>query len=191
MAIIWGYRRPAAKDLGPVLAVTCSSCGALDFWHLHRSMTWFTLFFIPVLPLLRQHFLLCPKCGNGMELERAGGVAAKRLLPHTLAFSRGELGKDTYLEAVRESGFLGPDGAVNVSFVRVKGLSRTMRVLISLVLGLVGLFAFLALLARFGRPALAGYGALAGFALGAAVGVWLSGLPRKREREKLVAARGG
>src|SRR5437762_10250151 len=74
MAIIWGYRRGAARDLGPALAIRCSTCAELEFWHLHRSVTWFTIFFIPLIPLLRQHFLLCPKCGNGMELEREGGT---------------------------------------------------------------------------------------------------------------------
>lgn len=185
MAIIWGYRRGAAKDLGPVLAVTCPGCGELNFWHLHRSMTWFTLFFIPLIPLLRQHFLICPKCGNGMELEREGGSAARYLLPQTLAFTRGELGKDTYLEAVKESRFLAADGSMNWSFIRVKGLSRTMRLLVSMVVCLVGVFVFIAV----GQlvPEFAAYGWLIGLALGAVLGFWLSGLPRKRERARLSA----
>ena len=209
MAIIWGYRRGAARDLGPALAIRCSTCAELEFWHLHRSVTWFTIFFIPLIPLLRQHSLLCPKCGNGMELEREGGNAARRLVPQTLAFTRGELGKDTYLESVKQSRFLTADGSLNMNFIPVKGLSRTMRLLVSALIGVVGVFVFVAL-AQLLPPEFLGsesqfrrlhpdwplalywvtaYGALVGFALGAVLGFWLAGVPRRRARARLSALR--
>src|SRR5438552_17516393 len=126
MAIIWGSRRGAARDLGPALAIRCSTCAELEFWHLQRSVTWFTIFFIPLIPLLRQHFLLCPKCGIGMELEREGGNAARGLVRQTLGFPRAELGKDTNLESANQSRFLTADGSLNMNFIRVKGPGRTI-----------------------------------------------------------------
>src|SRR5205814_74608 len=109
MAIIWGYRRGAARDLGPALAIRCSTCAELEFWHLHRSVTWFTIFFIPLLP---PEFL-----GSESQFRR-----------------------------------LHPDWPLALYWVTA-------------------------------------YGALVGFALGAVLGFWLAGVPRRRARARLSALR--
>ena len=126
------------------------ACWTLDLWQLARSTTWFTLFWMRVFPYIHQDFLICPKCGRGLELRRQGATVARSLIPVAEQFARGAIDVNAYRRALNESGLLRQSGSLNWDLVRVRGLSRTVRVLIALVAGVIGAFALgpLALQAR-------------------------------------------
>jgi hypothetical protein len=69
MFFIFGWGRQLRKNFGAVLSLKCSHCNNESFWNLFRVSTWFTLFFIPVIPYSIEKYLLCPVCQYGIELD--------------------------------------------------------------------------------------------------------------------------
>ncbi|HET9051939.1 MAG TPA: zinc ribbon domain-containing protein [Candidatus Dormibacteraeota bacterium] len=66
--IIFGGRR-TVKPLG-ILQARCPRCGQVAAQRLVRSTRWFTLFFIPVIPLGSRHIATCTYCGSAVEVPR-------------------------------------------------------------------------------------------------------------------------
>lgn len=66
--IIFGWRT-IAKFLGLVFKKKCDHCHNEDYWTLTKSTKWFTLFFIPAIPLSSKYFLACPVCKYGFTLN--------------------------------------------------------------------------------------------------------------------------
>ena len=64
----WGFR--TKRIIGPLGPYTCDICNWSGHFSLVRVITWFTLFFIPVLPYSTNYLVLCPNCQNGAEIER-------------------------------------------------------------------------------------------------------------------------
>ena len=60
--IIFGWGHRTTNDFGPTLALNCPNCKNDSWWHLVSYKTWFTLFFIPVIPYESEHLLLCEIC---------------------------------------------------------------------------------------------------------------------------------
>lgn len=48
----------------------CSYCNQDSLWQLCVMRTWFTLFFIPVIPYKTVYCITCPNCGSYLEIER-------------------------------------------------------------------------------------------------------------------------
>lgn len=67
--IIFGWGHQMIKNFGPTFRQHCSHCNNDEYWVLMRTMTWFTLFFIPVFPYLKKYFLTCPVCEYGFILD--------------------------------------------------------------------------------------------------------------------------
>lgn len=67
--LIFGWGHQITKNLGITFKNYCSNCNNNDYWQLLRITTWFTLFFIPVIPYERKYFLMCPVCEKGVYLE--------------------------------------------------------------------------------------------------------------------------
>lgn len=76
--IIWGWRTFVSK-IGILFRRLCSHCKNEEYWILNRTTKWFTLFFIPVLPLGSKYFLSCPICQYGFDLDREQVATAKPL----------------------------------------------------------------------------------------------------------------
>ena len=70
MIIIFGFRRMLAR-LGTVF-VMCGSCSTPAAHALVRTRRWFTLFFIPVIPLGTKYFTTCALCGRGTQITKEG-----------------------------------------------------------------------------------------------------------------------
>lgn len=66
--IIFGWRT-IIKNIGAVFKRMCDHCNNENYWVLTRSTRWFTLFFIPVLPISSKYFLACPVCSYGFTLN--------------------------------------------------------------------------------------------------------------------------
>jgi hypothetical protein len=77
MLIIFGFRT-RVKALARLLLV-CSVCGKPAAQTVYRRVRWFTLFFIPVVPVTRQHRMQCALCGSvsSISKEDADRLAAE------------------------------------------------------------------------------------------------------------------
>ena len=80
----WGHRKE--KDYGETYPIECSRCNNSTYWKLIRIQEWFELFFIPVFPYKSKHWLLCPICSTGLELDDEKLDHAKKLNQITLSF---------------------------------------------------------------------------------------------------------
>lgn len=76
MLIIWGFR-DTDKELGTVDYLHCNRCNNDSNWRLQRTTSWFTLFFIPVIPYRRVYYVYCPICHWTTEIPKE---EAKRIM---------------------------------------------------------------------------------------------------------------
>ena len=70
MFIIWGFGRQTKKSFGFVDYHVCGRCHNTTQFELVKITTWFTLFFIPVIPYHVKHFRACPICGAAQEMTK-------------------------------------------------------------------------------------------------------------------------
>lgn len=56
----WGHRRE--KVIGPVEKLRCPRCGRDEFWELVQVRSYFSLFFVPLLPYRTETVIRCPIC---------------------------------------------------------------------------------------------------------------------------------
>lgn len=68
--IIFGWGKTTKKFVAQVFEKTCSYCNTTEIWRLCIVRTWFTLFFIPVIPYKTAHCIICPKCGSYIPLTK-------------------------------------------------------------------------------------------------------------------------
>jgi hypothetical protein len=76
---IIGFGKVTSKDLGEIgQDQSCIWCSAQMSYHLICVRTWFTYFFIPVIPYRSAYRVTCPSCGEGMTISGEEVRAAKR-----------------------------------------------------------------------------------------------------------------
>jgi hypothetical protein len=76
---IIGFGKVTVRDFGETgTEQTCVWCSALIFYHLLLIRTWFTYFFIPVVPYRSEYRVECPTCRNGIRITGSEVEAAKR-----------------------------------------------------------------------------------------------------------------
>lgn len=68
--IIWGWGKVTKKKLGGVFQRTCTYCNVTSIWQLCIVRTWFTLFFIPIIPYKKTYCIICPNCGSYIKLTQ-------------------------------------------------------------------------------------------------------------------------
>lgn len=76
MFIIWGFR-DLDKELGNVEYLHCNRCNNDSTWRLMKRTSWFTLFFIPVIPYHRVYYVYCPICRWSTKVPKE---EAKRIM---------------------------------------------------------------------------------------------------------------
>jgi hypothetical protein len=69
MFLIFGIKR-LRKRLGTVFAL-CGQCGRPAAQVIVRVSTWFSLFFVPVIPLGSKYVSTCTLCGSSIKLDKA------------------------------------------------------------------------------------------------------------------------
>jgi zinc-ribbon family len=94
--IIFGFGRRTRKDRGAVIPLMCPRCNNHTTYRWVSTSTWFTLFFVPVVPYSSKHYLVCPVCSNGRELTRAQAQHAATMVEHTRAVLSGAMPNDVY-----------------------------------------------------------------------------------------------
>jgi hypothetical protein len=70
MIILFGFRRKAARLA--TIFVMCAACGTPAAHVLTRTRRYFTLFFVPVIPLGTKYFTTCTMCGHGTQITKEG-----------------------------------------------------------------------------------------------------------------------
>jgi hypothetical protein len=68
MFLIFGIKR-LRKRLGTVFAL-CGQCGRPAAQVIVRASTWFSLFFVPVIPLGSKYASTCTLCGNSTKIDK-------------------------------------------------------------------------------------------------------------------------
>ena len=68
--IIFGFGRRTTRRFGPYEGGACRSCGKSAYSELLKVTTWFTLFFIPVIPYRFEFLLACPVCGYAVKISK-------------------------------------------------------------------------------------------------------------------------
>ncbi|MCT4575253.1 MAG: AAC(3) family N-acetyltransferase [Alphaproteobacteria bacterium] len=65
----WGFK--TIKRYGVLGKGTCNVCNKDTRWQLIKITTWFTLFFIPIIPTSIKRMVICDICNSGKELDKA------------------------------------------------------------------------------------------------------------------------
>ena len=77
--IIWGWGGSRPTDFGPAVPLTCPNCHNDTVFHYVSAASWFSIFFIRLIPYHRRHMLLCPICTRGVTLSPEQATRAKAL----------------------------------------------------------------------------------------------------------------
>jgi hypothetical protein len=94
----FGPRRP--NDRGEVAPALCPNCGNHVTFRLLEMRSWFSLFFIPLVPGRARHAVTCPVCQYGILVDGAPLDQARDLIEMTAAHKRGGIDPATYRAAV-------------------------------------------------------------------------------------------
>lgn len=81
--IIFGFGGSKLTNRGAVWPATCTNCHNQVLLHHITTHASFRLFFVPIVPYNRRHYLLCPICQKGIRLKSIAlpqVEAAKQLL---------------------------------------------------------------------------------------------------------------
>ncbi len=100
MFFIFGFRNRVG-DHGAAVAATCPRChNSVVLHHLH-TRRWFTLFFIPVIPLgLGQRLLVCPICRWSRDVPKQAEPLTAEMTEITKQWQAGSLANDDYTKRV-------------------------------------------------------------------------------------------
>jgi hypothetical protein len=99
--IIFGYRGGKRKDLGEALPMRCPQCNNATFYRYMTVTSWFSLFFVPVIPLKRRDYLVCPICTRALVLRKDQREMASKLVELTSRYRAGAFGEADYQAQLR------------------------------------------------------------------------------------------
>jgi hypothetical protein len=94
--IIFGWNFQTIKQIGLVFKQLCGHCNNEEYWVLTRTITWFTLFFIPIIPYSIKYFLCCPVCKYGITLDQKQIDEIKPLAEINQSLVDGEITNEEY-----------------------------------------------------------------------------------------------
>jgi hypothetical protein len=100
MFVIFGFGRRRTRDHGPVVACTCPHCHNVVSLSLLHVTTWFTLFFIPVIPYSSKRFLVCSICRFARPVTKGNGPALEEMASITQSWRGGTLSDDDYAQRI-------------------------------------------------------------------------------------------
>jgi hypothetical protein len=102
--IIFGYRGGKRKDLGEALPIRCPHCNNSTLYRYMSVTSWFSLFFVPVIPLKRRDYLVCPVCTHAVPLRKDQREMASRLVELTARYRAGAIAEVDYQAQLRALG---------------------------------------------------------------------------------------
>lgn len=80
----------------------CRNCSNSSWWRLVTERTWFTFFFVPVVPYRTRRMLLCEVCERGFELDPERFEKTRRMARVTGELANKKLAEAEYLRKMRE-----------------------------------------------------------------------------------------
>ena len=96
MFVVFGWNKPTHTNYGPTLPKNCGLCNGVVYHELVCHKTWFTLFFIPVIPYDTLWALRCPQCEALIELPSHMVTEARELNAATSRFEDQQISKEEY-----------------------------------------------------------------------------------------------
>lgn len=99
--VIFGWGHQSLWSVGYVFKQTCGNCHNDGLWTLLRRTTWFTLFFIPVIPYKTEWWILCPTCQQGIELDSDQLAQLRPIAEANQMLSLGALSEKEHGERIR------------------------------------------------------------------------------------------
>src|SRR2546427_3624280 len=99
--IIFGWGNGRKKDLGAAIPFNCPNCKNAVMLHYFTVTNWFSLFFIPLIPLRTRHLMVCPICTRAIKIEREHVPLAKQLVASSAALSAGSMDEQEYEREVQ------------------------------------------------------------------------------------------
>lgn len=70
MFILFGFGHRTIKDHDMGEEILCRRCNNKRPWQYKKITTWFTLFFIPVIPYRVEYVRVCPICGEHDKMSK-------------------------------------------------------------------------------------------------------------------------
>ena len=70
MFILFGFGKKTVKDFSVKGEIQCRRCNNTKNWAYKKVTTWFTLFFVPVIPYSTAYVRVCPICGEHDKLSK-------------------------------------------------------------------------------------------------------------------------
>lgn len=58
------------KILGTEGSFRCTNCNNVSNWQLVKLTLWFSLFFIPIIPIKSEYYEVCPICGGEVRITK-------------------------------------------------------------------------------------------------------------------------
>ncbi|MCH4888494.1 zinc-ribbon domain-containing protein [Acidaminobacter sp. JC074] len=74
MFFIFGFGKQTVKELGTSEKIRCQNCGNVRPWEYKKIRSWFSLFFIPVIPYKTVYIKSCPVCKTGLKVDKEEAV---------------------------------------------------------------------------------------------------------------------
>ncbi len=68
--LIFGFGRRTVKELGTTDKKLCPHCNNFRAWKYMKVTTWFTLFFIPIIPYKTMYIEECPICKSAIKVDK-------------------------------------------------------------------------------------------------------------------------
>lgn len=128
MFFVFGWGHQTVKKHGPVQKYRCERCHNEELWHLFSKKTWFTLFFIPVIPYARKYLLLCPVCNHGVELDHAQFLELKQVAECNMELINQRISPDEHAERMKQLAMMRAGGNQKMSEeASLEGKTETQR----------------------------------------------------------------
>ena len=78
MIILFGWEKKGKRERA-LLDTHCYPCKRQTTWDWIRLTEWITGFFIPLLPIKSEHFLVCSICKDQLQLQAGEARGVKQL----------------------------------------------------------------------------------------------------------------
>jgi hypothetical protein len=82
----------------------CEHCNNDKTWTLYSRRTWFTLFFIPVIPYSSEYLLLCPICNHGVKLDAQKFNELKPVAECNMQLAKNKITQEEHANRIKELG---------------------------------------------------------------------------------------
>jgi hypothetical protein len=117
--IIFGWGGSKLDDHGAVWNQTCPNCRNSVWFHYATTHASFRLFFVPIIPYDRKHYLVCPVCSRGPQLDDHGLAIVKQAMLLLARMRLGELPEGEYHAQLER--LLGAGTALPAGLPRIEG----------------------------------------------------------------------